>query len=181
MAKRSEVTPRVLRQLLEYSPATGVLTWKERGRQWFETDKGWRVFNTRCSGKEAFTTVNAWGYRTGLVMKVPFLAHVCAWAIHHGEWPKQQIDHINRIAADNRIANLRDVSPEVNHWNRGLQENNTTGFKGVARKEGRFHARIGANGRRRHLGAFRTAREAAEAYNAAALKLHGKYAVLNEV
>jgi len=46
-------------------------------------------------------------------------AHCIAWALHYGEWPKQEIDHINRVKNDNRIVNLRDVSHTENMRNRG--------------------------------------------------------------
>ena len=41
-------------------------------------------------------------------------AHRAAWAIHFGEWPKGEIDHINGDASDNRIINLRVVNRTEN-------------------------------------------------------------------
>jgi hypothetical protein len=41
-----------------------------------------------------------------------------AWLYVHGEWPKNQIDHINRVRDDDRLVNLRDVTRTENQNNR---------------------------------------------------------------
>jgi HNH endonuclease len=41
-----------------------------------------------------------------------------AWLYMTGEWPKNQIDHINRDKADNRFCNLRDVTQTENMRNK---------------------------------------------------------------
>lgn len=35
------------------------------------------------------------------------------WLIHYGEWPKRDIEHINRDPLDNRICNLRELKPLI--------------------------------------------------------------------
>ena len=45
-------------------------------------------------------------------------AHRLAWVLHYGAWPVGVIDHINRDRADNRIVNLRDVTPTENARNK---------------------------------------------------------------
>jgi hypothetical protein len=101
-----------------------------------------------------------------------------AWAIHNGDWPPldMYIDHINGIKADNRIANLRLVTPTQNQQNKaghGLYP------KGVAwrdRIENPWLARIRVNGTRINLGSFAAIEEAAAAYREAAIKYHGEFA-----
>ena len=46
------------------------------------------------------------------------IAVTLAFALATGTWPNGVIDHINHIRNDNRMANLRDVSPLENRRNR---------------------------------------------------------------
>jgi hypothetical protein len=57
------------------------------------------------------------GYRRVILHQKHYQAHRLAFYIAYGEWPKQVIDHINRIKDDNRLVNLRDVSISVNARN----------------------------------------------------------------
>lgn len=45
-------------------------------------------------------------------------AHRLAYALYYGEWPKNELDHVNRIKTDNRISNIRDANRYVNNQNR---------------------------------------------------------------
>ena len=58
---------------------------------------------------------------------------------------------------------------------------NTSGFKGVFKKEKRWVAKIRVKGKYFHLGTFLTKKDAAVAYNNAALEHFGKFARLNEI
>ena len=60
-----------------------------------------------------------------------YLLHRVIWAWHHGYFPENQIDHINKNHTDNRITNLREVTQTCNMRNRGNYHNNTSGVKGV--------------------------------------------------
>ncbi len=92
------------------------------------------------------------------------------------------IDHINGDRLDNRRQNLRPARPSENCSNRPKPSNNTSGFKGVSfdRRTGRWVATIGLNRRQVWLGRHDTAEQAARAYDAAALQLHGAFARPNE-
>ena len=94
-----------------------------------------------------------------------------------------QVDHINNNPLDCREDNLRIVLPEKNYYNRPPQANNTSGYKGVCydKMRGKYMASISCKGHQRSLGRYNTPEEAAEAYNKAAIELHGEYAWLNDV
>ena len=87
------------------------------------------------------------------------------------------IDHIDGNRLNNQRSNLRLASQQQNSWNRrprgGLR------FRGVAKTYRGFRAAIYESGRQVQLGLYSTAEDAARAYDAAALELHGEFARLN--
>ncbi len=87
----------------------------------------------------------------------------------------QQVDHINRNGLDNRRDNLRFATPSQNIYNRGLQENNTSGFMGVVwnASANKWQAQIGVNNRLKYLGLFLTKEDAGDAYLKAKSQLSG--------
>lgn len=89
------------------------------------------------------------------------------------------VDHKNRNPLDNRRSNLRICDPVFNKWNMKIDKRNTTGFKGVKRCRGKFHATICIDGKRTHLGTYDTREDAAAAYDAAAIRLRGAFATTN--
>ena len=94
-----------------------------------------------------------------------------------------QVDHINRDILDNRINNLREVTPSQNQMNRGVLKTNITGFKGVSfdKSSSKFRATITKEGKTQHLGFYETSEEAACAYNIKARQMYGEYALLNKI
>ena len=147
------------RELLYLNPETGILTWRvSRGRALAGTVAG-------GPNSEGYIKVEVEGKR--------YLAHRLAWLITHGSWPNNQIDHINGVRTDNRVANLRDVSRAVNAQNqRHARSDNSTGILGVSPERGRFRAAIQVGGRQRHLGYYPTADAAGAAYLLAKRDLH---------
>lgn len=92
------------------------------------------------------------------------------------------IDHINRDPLDNRRKNLRYCTTSQNLMNRGVQKNNTTGYKGVVfdrRGRKNWFAKIRFQYKVFYLGYHSTAEEAAIAYNKKAKELHGEFAYQN--
>ncbi len=92
------------------------------------------------------------------------------------------VDHVNHKTLDNQRENLRVCTQSQNNANQ-RKTRGASRFKGVAwhKRTGKWHARIGKNGRRHHLGCFNNEALAAQAYNAAALEHFGEFALLNEV
>jgi hypothetical protein len=91
-------SPARLRELLDYDPESGRLTWKQR------TGKNSDSFNHCFAGKAA-GTLRVDGYIAVKVGDVAHAAHRLIWAMVHGDWP-ECVRHRNRIDADNRLANL---------------------------------------------------------------------------
>lgn len=95
----------------------------------------------------------------------------------------KQVDHINRDKKDNRISNLREVTPSQNQANRGLDSHNTSGYKGVSfdKKAKKYRAYVRKDGKTYNLGFYTEREQAAKAYNLKATELFGEYANLNDV
>lgn len=93
-----------LKALLEYEPETGAFRWKSPTNQ--------RIRRGIATGR-----VGTKGYLYIGIDRKSYMAHRLAWLYVHGHWPLEQIDHINRIKTDNRIANLRDVPDAINKLN----------------------------------------------------------------
>ena len=92
-----------------------------------------------------------------------------------------EIDHINMDKTDNRRCNLRVATHAENQRNRNAHKGNASGYKGVClnKRTGKFFAYINSNHQRHYLGSFTDKKDAACAYDRAALKLHGQFAKLN--
>ena len=88
------------------------------------------------------------------------------------------IDHINHDTLDNRKDNLRIVTPQQNAYNKNVYKNNESGYTGVHlyKPSGKYMAYIKADGKRKHLGYYKTIEEAYKAYVRASHELHGEYA-----
>ena len=188
--------PDQLRQLIEYDPLTGAMTWRPRTPAMFEAvwiaNRYIRTAEAQCSrwnslhaGTRAFVQTIQGGRLQGRVFNRAYAAHRVAWAIFHGHEPKGQIDHINGDPSDNRIANLREVDASGNQRNRRLDGRNNSGVLGVSqdKRSGTWNARIGdGKGYYLHLGTFPTKAAAVAARKNAERALgyhpnHGRRAV----
>ena len=167
-----ELTAEIVRELLIYNPDTGKLFWKERSaKKYYKNYKiSMKTWNLKYAGKEAFTSINYTEsgkirFLSGAFFNKTFKAHRIAWLIYYGEWPKNQIDHINQDPTDNRIENLRDVSQTENLRNQSLRSNNTSGYVGVYlnKKQNKYAANVQINGVTKWLGYYDTVEEAVAA------------------
>ena len=95
-----------------------------------------------------------------------------------GEWPTEELDHIDLDKSNNRWGNLREASRKENSANVRVRTDSKTGVKGIRwrRNERKWHARIQVDGIRLHLGLFDTVAAATLAYKAAAEKYFGQFA-----
>lgn len=76
-----------------------------------------------------------------------------------------QTDHINRDRLDNRRSNLRSVTNQENSLNKGINKNNTSGYKGVSwdKTRGSWKAHITTGGAMINIGRYQTKDEARKA------------------
>jgi hypothetical protein len=161
---RADLSADRLREMLDYDPLTGIFRWKKRQRN-----------NTCNVGQVAGTTPNNQGYCRVALDGRQYRAHRLAWLHVYGEWPAQDIDHIDRNRANNAIANLRDVSNRRNSWNTGTRSTNKTGLAGTygPTRYSKYIAQISHAGRRIYLGTFETPQEAHAAYCEAVARHRG--------
>jgi hypothetical protein len=98
-------------------------------------------------------------------------------------YPDSFIDHRDGNGFDNRKENLRLCTQRQNTWNKSVQHNSKTGFRGVffQKELGKFRALIRIDGKQKHIGCFSNAIDAAIAWNNQALKSWGEYARLNKI
>lgn len=86
---------------------------------------------TRKDRSNSNGCINPEGY---LVLKIKgkrFLAHRIAWLLHYGDFPKAELDHINRDKLDNRIENLRESNRTEQNRNKDFKPNAITGIRGI--------------------------------------------------
>jgi hypothetical protein len=149
MTSKTMISAERLRELLHYEPETGVFT---------------RLVSTRGNahaGDVAGTPLRQGYLQIGADGRY-YLAHRLAWLYMTGEWPKDQIDHINCDKSDTRWCNLREATHAQNMMNKAA----LFGFKGITwHKRGcKWQAQIGHNNKHHYLGSFDTQMEAAVAY-----------------
>lgn len=157
-----------LRELFDYDPASGVLTWRKRGEHWFKSQRDCQAWNTRYAGKPA-NYIHKLGYVVVRLFGRAYKGHRVAYAIHYGRWPTLQIDHINGVKTDNRIANLREVDNQTNARNTKIHRHNTSGFSGIYwhKRDRKWIARIGTTKAGSFIGAFKNLDDAIAARKAA--------------
>lgn len=159
-----EMTRDILIEWLSYDCESGALRWKKR--RWKQE-----------AGTIAGTVVST-GYRHIQLRGFRMSAHWIVWFLEHGEWPSVWLDHINGNTLDNRISNLRAVTPSQNAANKRPRRDSTSGLKGVYfyPHENKWRSQICRDGITRSLGVFDTPEAAHEAYNEAAAALFGEHA-----
>lgn len=92
------------------------------------------------------------------------------------------IDHKDRNPLNNCKDNLRICNFSTNGINKTKQKGKyTSQYKGVHADKNKWRAAIYINNRRKSLGHFENEIDAAKAYNDAALKYFGEFAVLNTI
>lgn len=148
------------KRLLDYDQTTGLMSWNVGGPG-------------KVRGRVVGVVLDD-GYVQVTVNYQRYSLHRLAWLIHYGEWPTNEIDHVNGRRADNRIENLREAT-------KTQQEGNKLGWsryglpKGVAKQRKKYRANLMVCGVSKFLGSFQTPEDAHEAYCEAAKRHFGEF------
>jgi hypothetical protein len=136
------ITQNRLKQLAHYDPDTGILTWK--------------VKKARAEAGDVLGSITKSGYMETSIDGLRYYVHRLVWLYVYGEFPVNNIDHINRDRSDNRISNLRDVPQRLNNRNQSINTKNKSGVKGVRwdKSRNKRHCYINVNNKQKFIGYF---------------------------
>jgi hypothetical protein len=128
-------------------------------------------------GQETGTLYNG-GYVKVCLDGRELQAHWVVFAIVHGRWPENELDHVNGVKSDNRPSNIREATSQQNKCNREAGSNSASGIKGVLwnKRERKWKVSITANSVTYNLGTFAQLEDAKTAHRNAAIKYHGDFA-----
>lgn len=137
------LTQAKLKELLFYDSGTGLFV------------RQVKTCNTVRIGDIA-GSINKLGYVVISVLNKPYLAHRLAWLYMFGEFPKGEVDHINRDKSDNRITNLRDVGRSQNSINTPVRAHSQIGHKNIKfdKRDSKYSVIFTRNHEVLSLGAF---------------------------
>ena len=148
-----------LHALFEYSPTTGLFTYKTK---------------SNCI---AGSINKVSGYRVIRINRILYKASRLVWMYVHGEDPGDlTVDHIDRDKSNDAIDNLRLATRSQQNFNRAGW-NKSTGIRGVTyiEKKGKYLANI-QFGSKRTTKQFDTAEEAQAYYNKLRAEHGGEFA-----
>ena len=149
LEKQEALTVETLREHLHYDLDTGVFTWLKS------------VGNRRKGSRAGYSM--PLGYWSIICQGKAYYAHRLAHLWMTGEWPPNEMDHINHNPGDNRWSNIRAVTRSENRHNqrRQTRTKNITGVVGVTWDPDRNKYYVMLNGK--FLGRYKTLDEAIRA------------------
>lgn len=103
-------------------------------------------FYRKLNGRRADTRMTIGYMRVRITVagvKHELLAHRLAFLMAYGDWPENEVDHINGDRSDNSISNLRHATRSQNAKNIKLRVDNSSGAFGISRHQRGWKVRIG--------------------------------------
>lgn len=161
-----DITQTELKRLLIYNENTGELFWNNRPLSMFKSERDFKVWNTRYSGKHVGTKAlfNGKWYISLTLFSKKYLAHRLIWLYVTGVEP-DEIDHEDSNGLNNKWCNLRNVTHQENCKNTRMGKSNTSGTVGVhwCNRDKYWIARINVNGKTTGVGHFKNKQDAIDA------------------
>lgn len=141
---KEELTQDLLSKVLKYDPLSGTLIWISN------------LHSRSVVPSSRAGYLKKSGYRGISLFGKTYAEHHLIWFIHYGVWPTGQIDHINQVRDDNRIANLREVTKAENARNRSRNPNSKLGEHGIwfNMRTNKYVAEITLNGKKVYQKSF---------------------------
>lgn len=141
----------------------------------------WKIDRLTVRAGELAGTINNCGYRQiGLFGKI-YLQHRIIFLMFNGYLPKY-VDHINGVKIDNRIENLRAATASQNGQNKKRNAKTKYPAKGIyqhSKYKDKYCVEIYHEGKRLHIGIYKTIDEAVIASNHARKKYQGEFAKID--
>jgi HNH endonuclease len=169
-AKERALSANALREILTYNPQSGFFVRKT-------------MVGSRGAVGQIVGSLHHSGYLHVWIGKYQYLLHRLVWLWMTGDWPVEQIDHINGDKSDNRWSNLRAATHGQNKRNSRLSKNSTSGYVGVSyfRSNRRWYSYLTLNGKKVFVGFFKNAIDAAACRNVHSAYLCDSFARLNDM
>lgn len=155
----SSLTKEILQSYLNYSPDTGLFTWL--------SDRNVNAMKGNVAGHHAKN-----GYIRIHVNGKKYLAHRLAWLYMTGEFPPNELDHIDHNKTNNSWRNLRLATRSQNMWNLSKTQPNRNGFRGIKKNGSKYQVRISE----KYYGTYDTIELAAEMADFTRQLLHQEFA-----
>lgn len=158
MTKQHSITLQQVKEWIHYDPETGIFTWLQG---YFKIGRGSRAgHEVKRSPKHRYLQCN--------ILKNQMLCHRLAWFYMTGQWPKDQIDHMDGNPFNNKFSNLREASHKQNQENKRPTHNSKTGHKGITLEpSNKWRAKIKHNFQTIYLGMFENLEDAIAARKSA--------------
>lgn len=126
-------------------------------------------FSTRKAGhRNVYLTING--------KLFCFVYARVVWLLHYGEWPTQEIDHIDCNPQNDAIENLRQASRSENNRNTRGRMNKVCKGTFKDKRTGKWHCQVQLLGKVYGRYGFDTEQQAYEARMVLAKDLHGEFA-----
>lgn len=137
---KKKLTQKRLKEVLHYSPDTGIFTR-------IEASRGHAAgVVAGCKRKKGYIAI-------GIDCK-RYESHRLAFLYMEGYLPEQEVDHKDGDSYNTKWGNLRHVTPLCNSQNRKISTRNTSGFTGVRWKSGKWEVQAEINQKAIYLGRY---------------------------